>query len=369
MFVAGSLAQNTLRARGRRARLPYRGARPGDDLPGLERQRRQRPLQRQRQPRPAGRRRGRRRPALLATPPSRTTPPATSAGAPRGRSLHGGGPALVSPAQDHLHEGEPNMATQHRTRRAPHLECAHAGRDPAGGRRALQRPLHLRPLVLPHRTTGPTSGPGGPGTTSPTPMGRTAIPLPARSCGGSSRRTASTAATARAAATRSSRAGPTAASASRAPPRSGYDHGDNCELNCLLGGAPSRGGTPATPPTSASPAATAVTASTATSPHRPTTRTASARSGRRSPWRWRRERPAGTPTPLLEALRQNLHVLGELAVRYEVETLPERDPDAPALCSPAGRAAACWGRRWRHWRRSRCACSCSTARTGSWGSG
>ena len=37
---------------------------------------------------------------------------------------------------------------------------------------------------------------------------------------------------------------------------------------------------------------------------------------------------------VLEALRQNLHVLGELAVRYEVETLPERDPNAPALCSP-----------------------------------
>ncbi len=37
---------------------------------------------------------------------------------------------------------------------------------------------------------------------------------------------------------------------------------------------------------------------------------------------------------VLEALRQNLHVLGELAVRYEVETLPEREPDAPALCSP-----------------------------------
>ena len=37
---------------------------------------------------------------------------------------------------------------------------------------------------------------------------------------------------------------------------------------------------------------------------------------------------------VLEALRQNLHVLGELAVRYEVETLPGRDPDAPALCSP-----------------------------------
>ncbi len=37
---------------------------------------------------------------------------------------------------------------------------------------------------------------------------------------------------------------------------------------------------------------------------------------------------------LLDALRQNLHVLGELAVRYEVETLPRREPDAPALCSP-----------------------------------
>ena len=37
---------------------------------------------------------------------------------------------------------------------------------------------------------------------------------------------------------------------------------------------------------------------------------------------------------LLDALRQNLHVLGELAVRYEVEVDPERDADAPALCSP-----------------------------------
>ena len=43
---------------------------------------------------------------------------------------------------------------------------------------------------------------------------------------------------------------------------------------------------------------------------------------------------AGHADAVLEALRQNLHVLGELAVRYEVETLPERDPDAPALCSP-----------------------------------
>ncbi len=37
---------------------------------------------------------------------------------------------------------------------------------------------------------------------------------------------------------------------------------------------------------------------------------------------------------LLEALRQNLHVLGELAVRYEVEVDPERDADAPAIGSP-----------------------------------
>ncbi len=37
---------------------------------------------------------------------------------------------------------------------------------------------------------------------------------------------------------------------------------------------------------------------------------------------------------LLDALRQNLHVLGELAVRYEVEIDPGRDADAPAIGSP-----------------------------------
>ena len=37
---------------------------------------------------------------------------------------------------------------------------------------------------------------------------------------------------------------------------------------------------------------------------------------------------------VLEALRQNLHVLGELAVRYEVELRPERDPDTPTIGSP-----------------------------------
>ena len=43
---------------------------------------------------------------------------------------------------------------------------------------------------------------------------------------------------------------------------------------------------------------------------------------------------AGHEDALLEALRQNLHVLGELAVRYEVETKLPRPEDAPALCSP-----------------------------------
>ena len=37
---------------------------------------------------------------------------------------------------------------------------------------------------------------------------------------------------------------------------------------------------------------------------------------------------------VLEALRANLHVLGELAVRYEIETKPSQDDDAPAIGSP-----------------------------------
>ena len=37
---------------------------------------------------------------------------------------------------------------------------------------------------------------------------------------------------------------------------------------------------------------------------------------------------------LLDALRRNLHVLGELAVRYEVETKPQRSADAPVIGSP-----------------------------------
>ena len=43
---------------------------------------------------------------------------------------------------------------------------------------------------------------------------------------------------------------------------------------------------------------------------------------------------AGHEDALLEALRRNLHVLGELAVRYEVETKSSRKADAPAIGSP-----------------------------------
>jgi len=37
---------------------------------------------------------------------------------------------------------------------------------------------------------------------------------------------------------------------------------------------------------------------------------------------------------LLDALRRNLHVLGELAIRYEVETRPERPLDMPIIYRP-----------------------------------
>ena len=44
--------------------------------------------------------------------------------------------------------------------------------------------------------------------------------------------------------------------------------------------------------------------------------------------------PTKPEDALLEALRQNLHVLGELAVRYEVETKPVRSDDVPTIGSP-----------------------------------
>ena len=44
--------------------------------------------------------------------------------------------------------------------------------------------------------------------------------------------------------------------------------------------------------------------------------------------------PATQEQALLDALRSNLSLLGELAVRYEVETQPERPADPPAINSP-----------------------------------
>ena len=37
---------------------------------------------------------------------------------------------------------------------------------------------------------------------------------------------------------------------------------------------------------------------------------------------------------LLDALRRNIHLLGELAIRYEVETRPERPTDMPIIYRP-----------------------------------
>ena len=59
---------------------------------------------------------------------------------------------------------------------------------------------------------------------------------------------------------------------------------------------------------------------------------------------------------LLEALRSNLHLLGEIAMRYEVET----QPSAPRRTRPPSAAprtfTGCWGRRWRNWPRSSFGC-------------
>ena len=48
---------------------------------------------------------------------------------------------------------------------------------------------------------------------------------------------------------------------------------------------------------------------------------------------------------LLDALRRNFSLLSELAVRYEVETRPERPRGhAPSSTGP-GRSTTCWARR------------------------
>ena len=45
-------------------------------------------------------------------------------------------------------------------------------------------------------------------------------------------------------------------------------------------------------------------------------------------------RTTGPEQALLDALRSNLNLLGELAMRYDVETKPERPADPPTSTVP-----------------------------------
>ena len=76
--------------------------------------------------------------------------------------------------------------------------------------------------------------------------------------------------------------------------------------------------------------------------------------------------PAAPATPegqaVLEALRSNLALLGELAARYEVAFQPERPADMPQINCPQD-VHTCWGRRCPPWPRSSCGCCCSTPAT------
>ena len=47
-----------------------------------------------------------------------------------------------------------------------------------------------------------------------------------------------------------------------------------------------------------------------------------------------RKKPLGKDAVLLNALRINLSLLGEIAMRYEVETQPERPDDPPSITTP-----------------------------------
>ena len=61
-------------------------------------------------------------------------------------------------------------------------------------------------------------------------------------------------------------------------------------------------------------------------------------------------------TALLDALRSNLNLLGELAVRYAVEFHPE-PPRRTYPLSPAPKTCAgCWGRIWPRSPRSNSEC-------------
>ena len=60
---------------------------------------------------------------------------------------------------------------------------------------------------------------------------------------------------------------------------------------------------------------------------------------------------------VLEALRSNLSLLGELAARYQVAFQPERPADMPTINCPQD-VQTCWERRWAHWPRSSYGCCC-----------
>ena len=66
---------------------------------------------------------------------------------------------------------------------------------------------------------------------------------------------------------------------------------------------------------------------------------------------------------LLTALRRNMSLLSELAIRYDVETRPERDPERPALTN--GQAVYdLLAPGWRRSRRNKSASCCWTGRCG-----
>ena len=68
---------------------------------------------------------------------------------------------------------------------------------------------------------------------------------------------------------------------------------------------------------------------------------------------------------LLDALRSNVRVLGELAMRYGIETQPGRPAEDRPTISSAEDVDGFWPLRWPRLHRSRSVCSCSTSGTGS----
>ena len=73
-------------------------------------------------------------------------------------------------------------------------------------------------------------------------------------------------------------------------------------------------------------------------------------------------------TTLLETLRRNVSILGELAVRYGVETHPPRPADPPAVYSPEA-VRLLLAPEMAHLAQEQFGSSCWTQRPGSWASG